>query len=437
MKKFYSVLAMAAAIVGTAAAGTVNTTTVAKNSNLATQAIEAVELEGNLAVSSKSEVAPKELSSVDQVCNVYSFSDYQWMLKGDDPGIGTAVIAPVEGNTVEVIFGSYSHFPITSTVDLANSTLTMKTADNKNVYYAESLDKYLSLELRVPDKDNKYTQNVDEATFKIQADGTINLGAVAIMGTWGGDSYNFGFAEGVMHPYNKWTYKASEWETLADKAVVDEFVFNPAYSAPVEPQPTTLMVNKTEPNIFLLYKPYTVGGWAQRNATVNDEGFLYVDMTNKDCVLLRPLVWCGFTLRYSGGETEAMYPYNNEGYRVYLEDWTQDELIEEAELVMEDGESLQDYLSYYDSKNNEVVVKNVVFGNAQNPVANLIWTAQKNLWYKIALPESYGAGVADITVDDNAPVKYYNLQGVEISNPAAGELVIVKQGAKVSKSIVK
>ena len=104
---------------------------------------------------------------------------------------------------------------------------------------------------------------------------------------------------------------------------------------------------------------------------------------------------------------------------------------------MEDGESLQDYLSYYDSKNNEVVVKNVVFGNATNPVANNVWATQRNLWYKIALPESYGAGVADITVDDNAPVKYYNLQGVEISNPAAGELVIVKQGAKVSKSIVK
>ena len=48
------------------------------------------------------------------------------------------------------------------------------------------------------------------------------------------------------------------------------------------------------------------------------------------------------------------------------------------------------------------------------------------------------SGVADIAIDDeNAPVEYYNLQGVRINEPAAGTLVIRRQGAKVSKVLVK
>ncbi len=45
-------------------------------------------------------------------------------------------------------------------------------------------------------------------------------------------------------------------------------------------------------------------------------------------------------------------------------------------------------------------------------------------------------GVSDIAADDNAPVEYYNLQGVRVENPAAG-LHIRRQGSKVSKVIVK
>lgn len=49
------------------------------------------------------------------------------------------------------------------------------------------------------------------------------------------------------------------------------------------------------------------------------------------------------------------------------------------------------------------------------------------------------AGVSDIVVDQdsNAPVEYYNLQGVRVAEPAAGQLVIRRQGTKVAKVLVK
>ena len=47
------------------------------------------------------------------------------------------------------------------------------------------------------------------------------------------------------------------------------------------------------------------------------------------------------------------------------------------------------------------------------------------------------SGVSNIEADENAPVEYFNLQGVRVSNPAAGNLYIVRQGSKVSKVIVR
>lgn len=49
------------------------------------------------------------------------------------------------------------------------------------------------------------------------------------------------------------------------------------------------------------------------------------------------------------------------------------------------------------------------------------------------------AGISDVTIDldENAPVEYFNLQGVRVAAPAAGELVIKRQGEKVEKVIIR
>lgn len=48
------------------------------------------------------------------------------------------------------------------------------------------------------------------------------------------------------------------------------------------------------------------------------------------------------------------------------------------------------------------------------------------------------SGVKDIVVEnENAPVEYYNLQGVKIAEPAQGTIVIRRQGSKATKVLVK
>ncbi len=50
--------------------------------------------------------------------------------------------------------------------------------------------------------------------------------------------------------------------------------------------------------------------------------------------------------------------------------------------------------------------------------------------------ELVSAGVNSVVVDDpNAPVEYYNLQGVRVANPANG-IFIRRQGSKATKVIL-
>ena len=48
------------------------------------------------------------------------------------------------------------------------------------------------------------------------------------------------------------------------------------------------------------------------------------------------------------------------------------------------------------------------------------------------------SGVDNVAADNvNAPVEFYNLQGIRVENPAQGQLVIKKQGSKATKLLVK
>ncbi len=79
-----------------------------------------------------------------------------------------------------------------------------------------------------------------------------------------------------------------------------------------------------------------------------------------------------------------------------------------------------------------------------------IWTSDSKDIYEVTIDVTgdnqyvdciyvfYGdpnAGIEEITVDNNAPVEYYNLQGCRITAPAKGQFVIKRQGAKVNKII--
>ena len=55
---------------------------------------------------------------------------------------------------------------------------------------------------------------------------------------------------------------------------------------------------------------------------------------------------------------------------------------------------------------------------------------------QIIMPfDPFSTGVNDIEADDNAPVEYFNLQGVRVDNPGHG-LYIMRKGNSTSKVIL-
>ena len=75
-------------------------------------------------------------------------------------------------------------------------------------------------------------------------------------------------------------------------------------------------------------------------------------------------------------------------------------------------------------------------GNEDTSNGPALYYTNRNGAFKVDL-NTAGINDAVIDVHDNAPVEYFNLQGVRVANPSAGELVIKRQGEKVSKTIVR
>ena len=46
-------------------------------------------------------------------------------------------------------------------------------------------------------------------------------------------------------------------------------------------------------------------------------------------------------------------------------------------------------------------------------------------------------GIEDVTVEGNEAAEYFNLQGIRVAEPQAGQVYIVRRGAKTTKELVK
>jgi len=76
--------------------------------------------------------------------------------------------------------------------------------------------------------------------------------------------------------------------------------------------------------------------------------------------------------------------------------------------------------------------------NLSKPVSGAFWFkngGKQPAVYINILPYDSTSAIENITVDENAPVEYYNLQGVRVANPESG-LYIRKQGNTVTKVVL-
>lgn len=149
-----------------------------------------------------------------------------------------------------------------------------------------------------------------------------------------------------------------------------------------------------------------------------------------------------------GDHDHYLYIHAEDPKKVYIEDsamgWSYGD--EDGMLV---ATSYAQYLKDNDATDDEITEQGLWGTLSNNEITfpekallqyfmheGSIYYANKNSAFKLTLPDA--DGIKNISVDANgAQAEFFNLQGMRVNEPVAGNLYIVRQGNKVSKQVIK
>lgn len=393
-----------------------------------------------------------------------------------DNGFRTGALKFEQKSATEVlIYGLYSDYPAVAQYDAASMSLTVKSGQvlcPADLWGGEDL----ILKLCVSGGPNGLTET-DKVTWTYDPNGRFGVENSETKesfeienGLWrlnDGDQYTYFVAtmESIFPsayafryfytPFGldeefptcgNFTFNADEWIDLGQSQFVDGWFADPLLFGDDEEECPSYgvqtYVKKTSKSLtFLLSQPYNKNSimyQADGQDTPDAEGYIYIDATDRDCVLVRPHIACGLASEVLFDCLTPLTLTTTDGISYYIEDVDIDDIKDEADMWGDDLSTLdEDGLITLVKCRFQTVAdfyeENYWIESRENPVP-------VNMTSTIQLPsdweEKYVAGVDGIFVDSEMTVKrFFNLQGIEVANPAAGEIIIVKDGNKTSKVI--
>lgn len=437
MKKFYA-LAMAAAMAGTAFAATPLTEMKAVNFSDA-KLVSSLKIKQPV---KDMEMAPASRAVTEaSVCQWY-YTTYHWGLDAEDQfngGFFGHIVAGKNANEVLLKRFPFSDIDIVATLDAAKGTITIEKQD---LFYNTNYQEMVVLQPERYNAGSDKVDTIDALVGTIDSEGNIVFPDNDIMAFRISAGYFYAFDSMRLKVQPSFTAAdlASGWTLKGEGAFTDNFLnlsFKDEYRV-LDPQPVKVYVNDDN-TCIAIQNPYAGAAWSQINYALampdlglSADGFLYIDVTDPECVLLRPAVESGFWMDMREKETDEPYItnldcYNEEGQRYFVEG------VPTEDIAMEMG-AVGVPTSYLE--NNTIEIYNLRFGVQDMPFMGYYFKDGETS-YTIELPEDW-AGVEGIASDmAEGPAKYYNLQGVEVAAPVKGQLVIKTQGGKSTKFIAR
>lgn len=470
MKKAYTMMAAAMAMGATAfAAPAVMSEPAVKNAEVVADLMDYVPVENTNGMM-KAAPTDAELSGI-----------YQWEFYGrtnQENGLQTFFVEIViDGTTATLnsqwalpVKGTYN--PSTMQMTFANATPLLTATEATSVGLSEQW-KLFTREMVVENGQITAENVVNSISFQYFPQGAqFTDGSVRYVGGWLPIAGNAGKYQYMEFVYNtesnlsgtsgwvsSWQYglgirpleevfpgkefkvNLADWsdfgEATLDGDWMSSMLRNPsAYDVPV-------MKHNTLEDNYLLVKPYGTGTpYAQMNLTPDAPGYIWIDASNKNCVLVRPLIPAGLHWVYSNLDIAGGWNCcNEEGSWNLFDDMAQDEIIEEFE-AFDDPISIcsdQGVITIPTGRVGMGGVRTSMFAMPYMGAPGLLTDNDDNEFpinCTITL-KNWGAGVNGINSDNNTVKRYFNLQGIEIANPEAGEIVIVKDGSKTTKTVVR
>ena len=195
--------------------------------------------------------------------------------------------------------------------------------------------------------------------------------------------------------------------------------------------------NNNKETRYRLVNPYKTGPAAVYNQSTTD-GYIVFDIADPAHVTFNA-VDAGFS--YLGADVSEMYCYNMVTFfALYYGVGYNDVISQLGDQIpyttYKDGVVTLDYIvdegeNWYDACFG---VQDAIDGGYQwqNQLGQTV-----DMRCRITMPTTEDSAVSAIESEENAPARYFNLQGVEVENPAKGSIVICRQGSKSSKMVVK
>ncbi len=239
-----------------------------------------------------------------------------------------------------------------------------------------------------------------------------------------------------MEPYKEIDYNEG-WTTVGTATLEDAWI-TPAYNwedgeeiAPYEtPITAELQQNDEVETLYRLVNPYYDPAWVLIDTNLsNKTGYIVFDIADPDHVVVK----AGYPAGYKNEQGE-FYVFGMLGWQInnFGSDWD-DSLLPNVIAFME--EKGQPFDTYAD---DVVTVNKSVFDVSPKCSKAYSWNGVEYIVSTITMDiDSDVTGISVVEAVENAPVEYFNLQGVRVDNPAAGQVVIKRQGAKATKTIVR
>lgn len=352
----------------------------------------------------------------------------QNLLDSNDPG-GELTLTITNAATGEAtISGFTQNMVLKATIDLAAGTVS------------------------IPNKQNLGRDNNGDINYfylkDVKADGNLADGASAVaasVGTIEGNSIVFPEMDvWAFGDYNQenlgWWYLCyantltslnfqgdpnEGWEDFGTATFEDGWIVPGSGENPADYAWTVDVQKSIETaDLYRLDKPYIAEGSPFKSSS--KAGYIVFSIADPTFVQVLPKVYSG-----ANNGTTKLNCFNIEGFYV-AEGYTKDVI----------AEALPD-LKFSTYADGVVNVPNCRFNFAGATDKAYSWSTQDGtsladkMVAKITIHKLAGIDNVSVNNDADAPAEFFNLQGVRVANPQAGQLVIKRQGATVTKMIAR
>lgn len=239
-----------------------------------------------------------------------------------------------------------------------------------------------------------------------------------------------------------------QWKDVGQATFIDGWI-TPSYQwndgTAVDPEEyayqVTLQQDVNHATRFRLWEPYQTIEWVLYDANTSKlHGQIVFDVKDPEHAYVEAGRAAGF--KNSNGQ---FYVFDLLGWQIYHmldgSGFTYTDYDVYAEYLQEIYDFMEEKgqpFSTYNPETGVFQVNKVVFDINAACTSAYSWNGVEFTTATITLPEEVVNGVVGITFDNSeAPVEFFNLQGIRVNETSAGNVYIRRQGSDVQKVVVK